>query len=256
MKIKTLVISSWALMLTTFLAAGEIAIKDGDSIAFMGDSLTQLGFTQKPNGYVHLVIEGLKVGLYFSPPDWWYCRNHISFSYPDQPPVDFHHCQAVIPKPPPEFGERLVRYTRNQIEELLSNYGRIDIMFFDGCVTPALSDSHVAISMELLRELQPGMLVNPRMHGYGDYLTPESHMPETKPPGFFEFCDISDKNAWGYLNNQKREYFPTSRFIERLSQCRAWGGNFLLNFGPDPDGDLPPEAYNAIRAIGTALRQE
>lgn len=60
MKIKTLAISSWALMLTTFLAAGEIAIKDGDSIAFMGDSLTQLGFTQKPNGYVHLVIEGLK----------------------------------------------------------------------------------------------------------------------------------------------------------------------------------------------------
>jgi alpha-L-fucosidase len=198
---------------------------------------------------------GLKVGLYFSPPDWWYCRNHMSFSYPDQPPVDFHHCPAVIPKPPPEFGERLVRYTRNQIEELLSNYGSIDIMFFDGCVSPDFSDSHVAISMERLRELQPGMLVNPRMHGYGDYLTPESHMPETKPAGFFEFCDISDKNAWGYLNNQKRDYFSTSRFIGRLAQCRAWGGNYLLNFGPDPDGDLPPEAYNAIRAIGTGLQK-
>ncbi|MFA6293622.1 MAG: GDSL-type esterase/lipase family protein [Victivallales bacterium] len=60
MKMKTLVISSWVLMLATFLPAGDLVIKDGDSIAFMGDSLTQLGYIQKPNGYVHLVIEGLK----------------------------------------------------------------------------------------------------------------------------------------------------------------------------------------------------
>ena len=46
--------------------------------------------------------------------------------------------------------------------------------------------------------------------------------------------------------SQERDYFPTSRFIGRLAQCRAWGGNYLLNFGPDPDGDLPSEAYNAI----------
>jgi hypothetical protein len=94
--------------------------------------------------------------------------------------------------------------------------GRIGIMFFDGCVNPALSDS----------------------------LSPESDMPEIKPA---EFCDISNQSAWGYLNNQKREYFPESRFLGLLTQCRAWGGNFLLNFGPDPDEDLPPEAYNTIR---------
>ena len=60
MKMKTLVMSSWALMLATCMSAGEVVIKDGDSIAFMGDSLTQLGYLHKPNGYIHLVIEGLK----------------------------------------------------------------------------------------------------------------------------------------------------------------------------------------------------
>jgi lysophospholipase L1-like esterase len=58
MKIRAL--SSLALLVTTCLTAGEIVIKDGDSIAFMGDSLTQLGYVHKPNGYIHLVIEGLK----------------------------------------------------------------------------------------------------------------------------------------------------------------------------------------------------
>jgi len=52
--------SLWALMLAACLAAGEVVIKDGDSIAFMGDSLTKLGNSQKPNGYINLVIEGLK----------------------------------------------------------------------------------------------------------------------------------------------------------------------------------------------------
>ena len=60
MKLQTLVTSSLALMLATCLAAGEVVIKDGDSIAFMGDSLTYLGNLHKPNGYVNLVIEGLK----------------------------------------------------------------------------------------------------------------------------------------------------------------------------------------------------
>ena len=60
MKIRTLVTSSLALILATCLAVGEVVIKDGDSIAFLGDSLTQLGNLHKPNGYVNLVIEGLK----------------------------------------------------------------------------------------------------------------------------------------------------------------------------------------------------
>ncbi len=60
MNIKTLLLSLWTLLLVSCIPAGELVIKDGDSIAFMGDSLTQLGYLQKPNGYVHLVIEGLK----------------------------------------------------------------------------------------------------------------------------------------------------------------------------------------------------
>ena len=60
MKMKTRVMSAAAMLVATSLAAGEIVIKDGDSIAFMGDSITQLGNLQKPNGYIHLVIEGLK----------------------------------------------------------------------------------------------------------------------------------------------------------------------------------------------------
>jgi len=60
MKAKTLALSSWALLLATCLAAGEVVIKEGESIAFMGDSLTQQGYDFKPNGYIHLVIEGLK----------------------------------------------------------------------------------------------------------------------------------------------------------------------------------------------------
>ena len=60
MRMPTIITAALALLLGTGLAAAEIVIKDGDSIAFMGDSLTQLGNLQKPNGYIHLVIEGLK----------------------------------------------------------------------------------------------------------------------------------------------------------------------------------------------------
>jgi alpha-L-fucosidase len=157
-----------------------------------------------------------------------------------------NHQPVAIPPAPKEFGRQLVEYTRNQIEELLTNYGKIDILFFDGCVRKEFSDSHIAISMERLRELQPGMVVNPRMHGYGDYITPEGNLPESRPTQMWELCDISDKNAWGYLRDDLRTYFPTSKMIGRLHHCRAWGGNYLINIAPGADGDLPIEGYRLL----------
>jgi alpha-L-fucosidase len=189
---------------------------------------------------------GLKVGLYFSPPDWYYCRDYMGFNYPGQPNVDMDHQPTEIPTAPEGFGKQLVNYTRHQIEELLTNYGTIDILFFDGCVNKEFGNCHIAIPMNRLRELQPGMVVNPRMHGYGDYITPEAEMPEEKPSQLWELCDISDMNAWGYLKDDLRTYFPTSKMIGRLHHCRAWGGNYLINIAPGPDGDLPVEGYRLL----------
>jgi alpha-L-fucosidase len=146
--------------------------------------------------------------------------------------LGLNHEPITLPPLDPVWERDFHAYLRGQIEELLSNYGKIDLLFFDG--RPEV------ISMERIRELQPGILVNERMHGYGDFATPECHIPDVAPAGPWEVVETWDvAGRWGYAHPFVNR--PASWVAERLSQVRLMGGNYMINLAPKADGTLPDE---------------
>ncbi len=131
-------------------------------------------------------------------------------------------------------------YVRGQVEELLTRYGQIDLLWFDG--------GPEAISFARLRELQPGLVVNPRMHGYGDFETAECEFPRERKSGWWEMCSIWQLGGWGY--DRHEQYKSTAWMLEEFSRVRSWGGNYLINVGPRPNGQLPEVVYDRLKELG------
>jgi alpha-L-fucosidase len=193
---------------------------------------------------------GLKVGLYYSPPDWYYHRDYDSFHYgammnggggSQRPHFDVHH-QPCHPPPKPEgWEEGYHEYIRLQVIELLTRYAPVDLLWFDG--GPA------AMPLDEIRALQPGIVVNPRMHGYGDFLTPEAVMPTTPPEGWWELCDLWPECGWGYETPGGEHYKSLDWMLGRLRQVRQWNGNYLINVSPRADGSLPDAYYARLREL-------
>lgn len=195
----------------------------------------------------------LKVGLYFSPPDWYFDRNYKNFLAhrawvntpefprlgPDLEPRISHPTQEELTAHRAAYA----RLVRSQIEELLTRYGKIDLLWFDG--KPDIPGGEKVISIERIRELQPGIVINPRLTGSGDFLTFERwrNFPQKRPKGWSEFCDTGWTNSWAF---EDPHYRSTAFVIGYLARSRAWGMNFLLNVGPMSSGELPPEIYENI----------
>lgn len=191
----------------------------------------------------------IKVGFYYSPPDWYWNRDRMSFGYGDTAPLGLDHEPVTLPEFAPEEQQRLDdeynQYVRNQVIELLTRYGKIDIIWFDG----SLPEKENTISIDEIRKLQPGILVNPRGHGYGDFKTPECKFPDKpyEPGEWWELCFVFSDGAWGYLNHEC--YKPCGWLLSELSRVRAWDGNFLPNVGPDSHGELPQAYYQRMKEL-------
>lgn len=196
----------------------------------------------------------LKVGLYYSPPDWYFNRHYISFHFgsgdqqrfPDRQHFDMRH-QPIdeIPHPPAGFQQDYEAYIHGQVVELLTRYGQIDLLWFDG--------GPEAISIEEIRALQPGIVINPRMHKQGDFKTPECRMPDGPLDGWWELCDIWPFGSWGYDRNHE-EYKSLGWMLSRLTRVRGWGGNYLINVGPRPTGEMPDVYYLRLSELGAWMQ--
>lgn len=208
---------------------------------------------------------GLKVGLYFSPPDWYFDRDFKNFL----------HSSAVKLNPEfPELGpdleprktaptseglgrhqEAYAQMVRTQIEELLTRYGKIDLLWFDGSPDLGRKDGkrREIISLERIRQLQPGIVINPRLFGSGDFVTFERYenFPKKRPPGWAEFCDTGWTNSWAYADLPWR---APAFVLGYLPRSRAWGMNYLLNVGPKADGQLPPETYENFAILARWMK--
>jgi alpha-L-fucosidase len=198
----------------------------------------------------------LKVGLYYSPPDWHLNRNFMSFRYgsdntgatPEKKPYDFRHKEITsVQAKPAGWGEYYHMYIRGQTLELLTRYGKIDLLWFDGGDYPA-------ITVEEIRQLQPHILINPRMHGQGDFLTPECRMPESRPEGWWELCDTWGCGSWGYTKKYE-DFRPNSWMLSDFTKVRGWGGNFLVNVAPRPDGTQPESYYQRMREVAEWMQR-
>ena len=134
---------------------------------------------------------GLKVGFYYSLSDW---------HHPDYPAfADAHRPYrfGMEPKPSDEQWQRYQGFLFGQIRELLTNYGRIDLIWFDGGWERTADKWRSHDLEKLIRELQPGILINDRLPGVGDYDTPEQFVPAIPPARQWETC-LTMNESWGY----------------------------------------------------------
>lgn len=186
--------------------------------------------------------EGLGVGLYFSVKDWDF---PAYFDGPERNPTGW---------------AEVVDHFHNQTKELLTNYGKIDIFWFD-CADDANfrggwreKTKDVWRSQELMAWIeaaQPGILVNNRAGLPGDFGTPEQSVPLAHRGGLFEACVTMTHKHWGYCPADP--YRDTWQILSELVACATVGGNYLLNVGPDPDGVFPLAACERLHTIGRWL---
>ena len=204
---------------------------------------------------------GLKVGLYYSPPDWYFNQKYMSFmigsrseKYPDRPNKDIDHKPiGDLPAMPEEHYAAYCDYLNRQIKELMTRYGRIDVLWFDGTV----KDTTKLISAEEIRAMQPGIVINDRLWGVGDYCTQyECRMPTERPKEkYWEACVIWHVGGgWSYVKNADK-YRPLELSMSQYDTIKRFGGNFMLNIAPDRDGVVPAAYYAAAKELSDAVKE-
>jgi alpha-L-fucosidase len=164
---------------------------------------------------------GIAIGFYFSPDDFWLLHRQG------------HEVSRDSREANPLHNPELMAHNQTQIRELLTGYGPIDMLFFDG-VSEGLK--------QLAWELQPDLLVT-----RGDMATPEQEIPDRPLPGPWEAC-FTLGTQWAYKPTHE-EYKSGTQLIEMLIETRAKGGNLLLNVGPKPDGEIPIEQAARIQEL-------
>lgn len=199
--------------------------------------------------------EDFWIGAYFSKPDW-HCPDYW---WPHFPPFD-RNPNYDIEKYPDKWNN-YVEFTHNQLMELSTDYGKIDIFWFDGGWVqerdikshPYNQDIKMDELVDKIRSEQPGALVVDRaVYGKNqNYLTPENMVPDQMLAYPWESCIILG-GGWSFSYNATM--MPGRRLIHMLADIVAKGGNLLLNIGPGPDGTWYDEAYDRLRETGDWLR--
>ncbi len=216
--------------------------------------------------------EGFWTGAYFSKPDW-----HTDYYWWKKFPASDRNANYSIQKYPEQW-KKFVDYTHNQVNELMSDYGNIDILWLDGgwvrkktdeeiksellevyegsrwARNPQSQDIDMPRLVEEARQKQPNLIVVDRAvpGEQQNYLTPEQHIPENGLPYPWETC-MTMARSWSYVPNDV--YKPADELIEKLVDIVSKGGNFLLNIGPGPDGELDDTAYARLRQIGSWMKK-
>ncbi len=186
--------------------------------------------------------EGLRIGFYYSLSDWHH-PDYPAFRSEDAP-----YMPGISPPlPTDEQAERYRAYLLGQLRELLTGYGDVDVLWFDGQWerSPQWWDCDAIAA--LARELQPDILINERLPGHGDFLTPEQFVPPTPPAQRWETC-FTMNDSWGW-NPDDTDYKSPRAIVHALCETAGRGGNLLLNVSPRGDGSLPTEQVERLDVI-------
>ena len=179
---------------------------------------------------------GLKIGFYTSLMDW---------QHPDAWKAAFDSEARV----------RFNKYILDLNTELLTQYGKIDILWFD--VSAPMEHWEGWNSVEInqkLRAIQPHIIINNRSKLDEDFGTPEEHITaETRD---WEACMTFNGISWGYVDSEQaaKYSYNAQEIIRMLQRCTSGGGNLLLNIGPKPDGSVPEEVISPLTEVGKWLQ--
>ncbi len=204
--------------------------------------------------------EGIRVGIYYSLPDWNHA-DYPAFQDSDRPyplehwPAAGDPANAGTPvaedkhrRPTPEAWARYQDYLRGQLTELLTGYGTIDLLWFDGEWERSEQEWDSAGLRALIKSLQPDVVINDRLLGQGDYKTPEQGFPVTAPTGPWELC-LTIGQMWAWRPGDTKSKSTTS-LVTTLIEVASRGGNLLLNIGPKGDGSLNESQVQTLDEIG------
>ncbi len=214
--------------------------------------------------------EGLAVGFYYSIIDWHH-PDYPHFGDRQHPERDNEAFRGAE-----HNFDRYLAYMHGQVRELMTNYGKIDLLWFDFSYPPLTGEAWRATELvNMVRELQPGIILNNRLEasgeGFGslmtdspavysgDFVSPEQIIPPSGvrksdgEPVAWEACVTMNGN-WGYA---QRDFFYKSpeMLIRKLVECVSKGGNMLLNVGPDARGNIPERSLDALAEIGRWMKK-
>lgn len=173
--------------------------------------------------------EGMHVGFYYSLMDW-------------------HHPDGAKCATDEDARKRFVDYTHGLIHDLMSNYGKIDVLWYD-VSWPLDAKGWESVRMnEMVFKLQPEIIVNNRNKLPGDFSTPEQHIVAATDGRAWEAC-MTLNDSWGY--QAADDNWKTSKTVIRnLISCVRDSGNYLLNIGPKGDGSIPEPSVRVLREVG------
>ncbi|MFA6086252.1 alpha-L-fucosidase [Mucilaginibacter sp.] len=207
--------------------------------------------------------ENFMIGAYFSKPDW----HSENYWWPYFPPKDRN--VNYDPAKYPDKWQKFKDFTYNQIGELMSNYGKVDILWLDGGWVRPKKTINTEVNWQksitfnqdidmpriaaMAREKQPGLIVVDRTVAgpYENYTTPEQQVPNSPLDHPWESC-ITMGNSWSYVPGDK--YKSANEIITLLIKIVSRGGNLLMNIGPGPDGDWDPVAYSRLQQVGSWIK--
>ncbi|HEY9542409.1 alpha-L-fucosidase [Prevotella sp.] len=194
--------------------------------------------------------KGFMIGEYFSKPDW-----HSQDYWWDVYPTKRGRNVNYDIKKWPHRWQAFKNYTYNQMEELLSRYGSVDIFWLDGGWVCKENNQDIDLPRiaTMARKHQPGLIIVDRtIHGpYENYQTPERTVPETQLNHPWESC-IPLTNDWGWV--PRPTWKSPTKVLNTLAEVVAKGGNLVLGVGPTPEGLIEPEAVKRLTVIGNWLK--
>ena len=179
---------------------------------------------------------GILLSIYYSNPDW-----HHPYGYN---PLSTHQWKAKNMELVDT--EKYREYIKAQITELLTEYGKIYTFFWD--IPPKIQDPSMN---ELIRSLQPGIFINDRGWGEGDFSTPEREYQQISSPFFTrmtEACNSVGQQSWGYRKNE--DFYSTRYLCSAIDRYMSMGASYLLNIGPNENGEITDAYKRKLLAVG------
>ncbi len=197
---------------------------------------------------------GLKVGIYYSLIDW--SDSRYRSIYPEGQKKE--ECLGDIYGSPAggveDYGkwEEFLEFNKDQLKELMTGYKTVDLLWFDGDWERSAAQWKMPEFREYLHTLNPNVVLNSRMQGYGDYETPEQGIPLYGPEGEWEFCTTIN-DSWGYRPSDNA-YKTSGQIVRMFCDCITLGGRMLLDVGPKEDGTLDERQEKVLLDLGDWIR--
>lgn len=240
-----------------------LTTKHHDGVALFDTKFSDLSVTNKTPAKRDIVKEyaeaitkrGIHLGMYYSLIDWSH-PDYASVYEGGEVPGDL---SQINPFSNPTDGiqqeekwQHFLEFNNNQMREVLGNYGKVDLLWFDGDWERSAEQWGLPAFKTYLQSFNKDIIINSRLQGYGDYKTPEQGIPITRPVGPWEFCTTIN-SSWGYVP-EDNHYKSLNQIIRMFCDCITMGGNMLLDIGPKEDGTIDKRQEDILLGLGDWIK--